>query len=53
MNAQRKRTIGLMFMVLGLALSVIFRGSLPGTGGGLLFMIAGIVLFIKSRAARP
>ncbi len=46
-----KRTLpmGIAFVVLGIALITIFRNSPPGTVGGVLFVIAGIILLIKSR----
>lgn len=42
--------VALSFVVIGLALLVIFRNSTPGLIGGAGFIVAGIVFLIRGRA---
>ncbi len=39
--------MGIIFLILGIALIIIFRNSTPGTVGGVLLIIGGIVSLIK------
>lgn len=44
--------LAIAFVVLGIALIIIFKNSTPGTVGGALFIIAGIVFLIKGKTTR-
>ena len=46
---RRKLPIAIAFVVLGIALIIIFKNSTPGTVGGVLFIVAGIVSLIFNR----
>ncbi len=39
--------MGIIFLILGIALIIIFRDSTPGTGGGILLVIVAIGSIIK------
>jgi multidrug transporter EmrE-like cation transporter len=44
-----KRTLpsGIAFVVLGIAFIIIFKDSTPGTLGGVLLIVAGIVSLVR------
>lgn len=44
---KRTLSLGIAFIVLGIALIIIFKNSTPGTVGGVLLIIGGIVSLIK------
>ncbi len=46
-----KRTLplGIAFVILGIAFIIIFRNSTPGTIGGVLLFIGGIVSLLKAQ----
>lgn len=46
------KPVGIMFITLGIAFLIIFKNSTPGTVGGALFIVAGLVALIKGRANR-
>lgn len=45
---KKKLPMAIAFVVLGIALLIIFKNSTPGTIGGVLFVVAGIVSLIFS-----
>jgi hypothetical protein len=49
-----KRTlpIGIAFLFIGISLTIVFKNSTPGTFGGVLLIIVGIVLMIQSKMSR-
>jgi UDP-N-acetylglucosamine:LPS N-acetylglucosamine transferase len=44
--------VGIAFIVLGIALIIIFRNSTPGTVGGILLIIGGIVSLVKGKMSK-
>ena len=48
----RNRSIGIFFLIVGLANMVIFRHRTPGLAGGSAFVIMGIALLARARRER-
>ena len=48
----RNRRLGILFIVIGLANTIIFRHRTPGLAGGGAFVIIGIALLARSRRER-
>ncbi|MGI9035320.1 MAG: hypothetical protein ACR2GD_04700 [Pyrinomonadaceae bacterium] len=49
---RKKLPMAIAFVVLGIALIIIFKNSTPGTAGGVLLVIAGIVSLFINRTNR-